>query len=497
MLPVSAEIGIRLPWVTVLLLAACAHTPSPPPRPPPLTGWRTLRTAHVRLRTDLPSADARTTAERLEILRAALQTAWSGHVETPGTTDAIVLRAPGELRTFTEWSGVATITPRGPLLVTAGSVFEFGDLSPDLPLLAHEMAHDLDHRRMPGAPRWFDEGLASYLESAELLDAGRVRFGAMGRADLEQARAEPLIPLDTVVVTRWESLDPPAVMALYRSARLWVQALRTEEADRMRALEAALAAGVPWRVAWADARRGLDVARLEEALHRWLRAGELPTELHRFAAPPTAVTEGPLPPWGVHVAQAELWAAGISPTNAADRTHRVRAELEAAATAAPEEPLPRVLLAELEADPDLQRAAAERLRQTYPRSPDAAVFLARVLRDQGGPVEGRRGTMLDAVALAPDDVDALTASALEEARAGDYGRAFAGLRRAETVAPWSPTVHLARASILASIGDCQEAADAVQRALDVLSDAPSPDEVAALVRERHRVQASCRAAARH
>ncbi|MGZ6081644.1 MAG: hypothetical protein ACXWK4_12580, partial [Myxococcaceae bacterium] len=114
------------------LAVGCAHAPPLAPHRPPLTGWRTLRTAHVRLRTDLPSADARTTVERLEVLRAALQTAWFVPEETPGTTEAIVLRDGAELRTFTEWSGVATVTARGPLLVTAGSPFQFGDVSPDL-----------------------------------------------------------------------------------------------------------------------------------------------------------------------------------------------------------------------------------------------------------------------------------------------------------------------------------------------------------------------------
>ena len=391
---------------------------------------------------------------------------------------------------------MATITARGPLLVTAGSPTSFGDLSPDHTLLAHEMAHDLDHRRMPGAPRWFDEGLASYLESAELIDANRVRLGAIRRDDLDDARARPLIPLDTVVLTAWETLDRPAALELYRSARLWVQLLRAEEPGRMRRLEAALRIGVPWRVAWAEARRGLDLERLEEALGRWLRAGTFPTEVHRFEVPPTSIAERPLARWEVHVVQAELWSAGISPAGTDDRARRVRAELEAAAAAAPDEPLPRVLLADLETQPDRRLTDAEALRQRYPRSADAAVFLARVLREQGGPVEGRRGAMIDAVVLAPNDVDALTGHALEEARAHDFTRAFETLHRAEALAPWNPTVYVTRASILASLGECQEAVAAVQRALDVLGDAPSPDQIGVLVHERTRLQASCLPAAR-
>ena len=136
-----------------------------------------------------------------------------------------------------------------------------------------------------------------------------------------------------------------------------------------------------------------------------------------------------------------------------------------------------MLLADLETDPDRRRNQAEVLRRSIPENPEAAVFLARVLREQGGPIEGRRGAMLDAVLLAPDDMDALTGHALEEARAGDFTRAFASLRHAETVAPWSPTVHVARANILASMGECQEAVDSAQRALDVLPDDPPPGDV--------------------
>ena len=474
--------------LSTLLLVGCAHGP----RSPPLTGWQELRSDHFRLQTDLPPDDARTTIERLETLRAALETAWSEPQDTPGKTEAIVLRDGSELRTFTEWTGLATLTRRGPLLVASGSSAAFGDVSPYLALLAHEVAHDLGRRRMPGAPRWFDEGLASYLETAELVDAGRVRLGEISREDLELARTRPLLPLDTLVQARWETESLPRLLEIYRSARIWVHLLRAEEPARMRALEAALRRGTPWRAAWADARRDLDTSRLEDALRRWLHAGDFPTELHRFSVPAPVSKERPLPPWEVHLAQAELWKAGRSSTDAEKRAARVRAELEAAAAAAPDQPLPRVLLAELETDPDRRREQAEALRRTYPQSPEAAVLLARVLRDDGGPVEGRRKAMLDAVVLAPDDVDALTAHAIEEARAGEYVRAFQSLRRAEALAPWNPTVFFARATSLASLGQCDEASDAAQRALDVLPDAAPAVDVQVLARERARVQASCR-----
>ncbi|HVP61467.1 MAG TPA: hypothetical protein VMT11_12955 [Myxococcaceae bacterium] len=478
--------------LAVLLVLGCVHEP----RAPALDGWRELRSSHFRLRTDLPAADARTTVERLETLRAALQSVWSDvdPVDAPGTTLAIVLRDRAELRTFTEWTGLATVSRRGPLLIASGKDVAFGDLSPQLALLAHEVAHGLDRQRMPGAPRWFDEGLASYLESAELVDPGGVRLGALPREDLEQTRTRPLVPLDTLERTPWETASLSELVEIYRSARLWVHLLRAEEPGRMRNLEAAVHRGVAWRVAWADLRRDLDTSRLEDALRRWLHAGELPTELRRFPPPPSGVDERTLAPWEVHLTLSELWTAGATSFDSGDPHPRARAELEAAARAAPEEPLPQVALADLESDPDRRRTRAEALRRAYPRNPDAAVLLARVLRDGGGPVDGRRTAMLDAVALAPDDVDALTAHALEEARAGELSRAFLSLRRAEELAPWNPRVFVTRAAVLAPLGHCADAVVAVQRALDVLPDVTSPGDVAALTGERARIQASCRPA---
>lgn len=479
---------MRALLATVLLLVGCTHVAS---RPPPLSGWRELRSLHFRLRTNLPAADARTTIERLETLRAALQTAWSDAEDTPGSTEAIVLRERAELRTFTEWTGLATGTRRGLLLIAAGSTVSFGDASPRLPLLAHEVAHDLDRRRMPGVPRWFDEGMATYLESVELIDAGRVRLGKIGREDLGLARSRPLIPLDVLARTPWETATAPALLEIYRSSRIWIHLLRAEEPARFRTLQAALRRGVPWRTAWTALRQDLDLDHLEDTLRRWLYSGEFPTELHRFSSPAGPMEERSLPPWEVHLAFGELWLVAGSSLEAGERARRARGAIEEAAAAAPDEPLPQVRLADLETDPDVRRERAETLARRYPRSAEAAVHLARVLRDQGGPLEGRRAAMLEAVVLAPENVDALTAYAVEEARYREFARASEALRSAEALEPWNPTVFLCRSAILASLGDCSGALDAVQRALDVLPDEPPPADVLALLRERERIRAAC------
>ena len=487
--------------LAALLILGCAHDP----RAPPVQGWRELRSTHFRLRTDLPEHPARTTLEKLETLRWWLQAAWSTGGDSPGVSNAIVLDQPAELRTFTTMPGIATTARDGPLLVTAGTETVFGDRSPWVQILAHEAAHELIRRRMPGAPRWFHEGLAGYLQTVVALDDHRVRFGfsPLDPSDPQGSLTSPallpprnLLSLDETASRNWETAPADALSDLYLSARLWVSLLRTEEPVRLRALEAALASGTSWRRAWEDLRRGLDVGRLQEKLWRLLQSGGWTSELRAFAPlPPAALrarSERLLAPWEVHLALADLWtmAARIRVSEASGP--RARAELEAAVAAAPDEPVALVRLAELETDPDLRRSRAEALVQRFPDSPEARVFLARVLRDDGGPVEGRREAALAAVTAAPDSVDALTAHAIEELRSGNASGALRSLARAEQLEPWNPAVFVARGVVLGGIGQCDQAADTVQRALDVLPDDPPLADVRTLIQERDRISRTCR-----
>jgi hypothetical protein len=496
--------------IVACLALACAHQR---PRPPPLTGWRELRSAHFRLRTNLPEGSARSTLEKLETLRWWLQAAWSTGGDSPGTTEAIVLSDPAELASFTPSPGIATISRDGPLLVTAGQPEGFlGDRSPAADLLAHEVAHELIRHRMPGAPRWFHEGLAGYLETIFAVDDRYVRFGILRAEQLywrplnlagqtqigATGNAVPLklLSLDETESRRWESASRDELNELYLSARLWVGVLRTQETPRMRALEAALAGGTSWRRAWAELRGGLDPARLQEKVY-WStqQSMNFPNEVRTVTPPPAQATRPGsgrlLARWEVHLTLADLWDMAARTSGGQVFASRVRTELEAAATDAPDEPLPQIRLVELEHDPDARRARAEALVQRFPASAEAKVFLARVLRDDGGPVEGRRQAALAAFAAAPDDVDALTAHAIEEVRAGNAVDALRSVARAEKLEPWNPVVFVAQALVLGSIGQCQDAVDAVQRALDVLPDNPPPRDVQALVQERERIARSC------
>jgi Flp pilus assembly protein TadD len=89
-------------------------------------------------------------------------------------------------------------------------------------------------------------------------------------------------------------------------------------------------------------------------------------------------------------------------------------------------------------------------------------------------------------------VDALTAYAIEELRAGNASGAVRSLAHAEQLEPWNPAVFVARAVVLGGIGQCDLAVDSLQRALDVLPDDPPPADVRTLIQERERISRTCR-----
>src|SRR5262249_50985668 len=146
-------------------------------------------------------------------------------------------------------------------------------------------------------------------------------------------------------------------------------------------LVATLGASAPCRGAGADAGPGGVAAsrgRLAHGVggrparprHRAPRGRTARLALRRNAAdgasallpssPPAARGEGCLPgPWEGPPPPAGLLGAAPGAAPAAGE----RAELEPAARAAPDEPLPRVLLADLETDPDRRLARAEELRK--------------------------------------------------------------------------------------------------------------------------------------
>jgi hypothetical protein len=248
----------------------------------------------------------------------------------------------------------------------------------------------------------------------------------------------------------------------------------------MRALEAALAAGTSWRRALGRLpTMGLDLTPIQEAMWREHAGGYLALRGPRRHSPaegrdPAEHRAAPRVLGKFHLCLADLWEMAARIRGSEGSAPRVRTELEAAAAAAPDEPLPQLRLAEVEPDLDVRRKRAGGPGPDIPRSAEARVFLARVLRDRRRPVEGRRET---ALAAAPPLRTTSTRSPRTPSRRLRSGNAAGALksvaraREARALEPGGlrrPGAGPQRNRPLRGGGR-----HAVQRALDVLPDNPS------------------------
>jgi tetratricopeptide (TPR) repeat protein len=449
--------------------------------------------------------------------------------DTPDTADVVVLGDTTELLTFTDWLGLTSVSGARPQIVTAaGNPSAFEDELPFTTVLAHEMTHVLARWRMPSAAPWFEEGMAGLFGTVQIHDGRLARFGELGvRAPFRssgrffvgsvpsdmsgtsvpssppadrfgpESGNDEVLGVDELDRLGWQFSTPESGGVAYRSARLWVQALRNRAADRARNLERALGAGGAWTSAWAEARRGLDVAALQKLVRTWATYEVLPAEEHSFSPPDVHSTERAMQPWEARCVRADLWLLGGATGQWADRVARARAELEAAAKEVPGEAMPRVALARLEPDPDARLALADATARAYPDSPEAAVFLAATLRDDPGERPGHAEATARALALAPDDPDALSAAAVEEARTGQVAAALQSIARAVNLAPWSPVVLRVQANLLAAAGRCDEALDSARRAENVLPHRAPAALVAAVHRDLDLIGRSCSRAPAH
>jgi hypothetical protein len=161
------------------LFAGCAHLRRAECTAHEGSAWREITSTHFRLKTNVDSNTAREVVLNLERWRKALLVgAWDGALDPPGRLDAILLHSREQLREFGDRDAPAFFTrdTEGPLVVLTGQQHLF-DASPHLEQLNHELAHYLSYYSLLRQPRWFAEGLATYLQTARRFDASQVRVG--------------------------------------------------------------------------------------------------------------------------------------------------------------------------------------------------------------------------------------------------------------------------------------------------------------------------------
>jgi tetratricopeptide (TPR) repeat protein len=432
--------------------------------------WREVNSPHFRISTNLGLRVARFTALELEQLRAALLLAWGGQVDPPGQVEVIVVRSNAELEEFTLGTPLEAFldsSGRSPLMVMAGEG-EFMLQQPEaLQVQAHELAHHITRYVMVRQPRWLTEGLATWLQTVQFSSLRRkASFGELHPGFAQYVRSHR--PLSLERLWAWEKypyLSPAEILPYYASSWLWVAYLRERHPQRFRDFMDRLARAEEPRRAWEEAFQG--VTGLEEDLRKYepQRGKQLTVELP-FIKPDFEVR--PLDCAEIHTLRARLFLRSPGPRSLRERLRLGRQELEEALKEDPTNVSAVLLQASFTVDPQQRLALARALVQARPGSGPAWSLLGQALQDSNAPAAEQEQALQRALALDPDDVDALVAMAWLHTEKGQTEEGLARAGRAVQLAPGRASTLEAYAALLFQAGRCEESLAAQQRAIGVL-----------------------------
>ncbi|MFO0584682.1 MAG: hypothetical protein U0229_20615 [Anaeromyxobacter sp.] len=424
--------------------------------------WRELTSPHFRLLTDVDPERARRIARDLEDVRATLARFMFGSAPAPEGRVRVIAFAEraqfdahspaGAAGWFTWSAGERTV------LVPAALAEDSREL------LAHELTHDLLDRVFARQPRWFSEGVATFLQSA-------------GRRD------EPLFGARPAGMARW--LTPfrgglgPLLLARgrldgaqYALSYALVHHLVTEQGPAFADLQARFARGEDPLRAWItvfprwnpfDDAAGRDLDRaVGQHFLPGVKVMRAPRREGRYA-----VEERPLSSGEVHALRLAIPAT--SHEARLDLTRELRAEAEEALREDPGLVLALGVLADL--DPARLPELAARAVKAHPEDALAWRLQARASTEPAAAEAAHR----KAVALAPEDPVVLNGAAGFLARAGRHAEALPLAMKAARARPGWPAILDTLAAALDGLGRCPEALTVQRRAAEAAGEQLSDD----------------------
>jgi hypothetical protein len=204
--------------VASLLLVSCVTPPRAPDEGGP--AWVQVTSEHLVVTTDLDPGRARAVSRELEVWRSAVTTAVFPDANAPEQRLEVIVLPFREFEVLMPYRfGFFTdLTNIGPVLL-------LGPSAPwDMPrAVRHELAHAVIDENIPNAPKWLHEGLAKYLETAEIDDAtGELRWGMRDSYTAIWYEAN-LLPVEKILDAREWELYPE--MRLEYSAGILVHML--------------------------------------------------------------------------------------------------------------------------------------------------------------------------------------------------------------------------------------------------------------------------------
>jgi hypothetical protein len=408
------------------------------------------------VRTVVGDAAARARVRRLDAARAGmLATVWPQARGTPGRIDVVALGGGGQVQAFLGPYLAGIRSARPPL----GSVLVTGDLRDDdsFGVLRHELAHELALWSMPFQPRWYGEGVATFLETLAY-DPGthEVRVGMIAKRHRETLAQLALLPArELFAARRFTHGEQGARFEV--TAWLLMQYLMNQMPQELASLQQRMARLEPPDQAWAAVMPALGPEALDRALEAYARRQQYWVAKVPLVVPEPVVNVRLMSDAEVHGVRAllyDLGAGGPDPAVIA----RIDAEvsesfrLEPGAIDASVEAF--YALASPQDAGRLATIAGAAVRAN-PQS-----WVAWVMAADAAPARApeRRKALERAVELGPDQPSVLSRVALLNAKEGRWAEALSFSSRALRLHAMTWELLALHAQALARTGHCDDAA---------------------------------------
>jgi hypothetical protein len=182
---------VALASLAAALAAACVTFPRAPDEGG--SPWLSIETAHFVLATDMERAPAEDLARMLEDTFKAMDYALetlpgSGLGNDTGSEPVLVVALKNDREREAVHKQLGGLFSAQALLAPAVSIGDI-DANRGIEVLKHELAHALLAKRLPRVPLWLTEGIAVYLQTAELdRDRQTIEWGVWNENDSRRLR---------------------------------------------------------------------------------------------------------------------------------------------------------------------------------------------------------------------------------------------------------------------------------------------------------------------
>ena len=465
------------------------------------SGWREIQGPHVVLRTDLGSGAAREAALAVERFRAQIIAAAWPRATLPAA-DQVEMTVFGNGLDFEHHFGrnLAGVFFHEipPFAVMYGHPDRWEHratlATPETTsVLRHELVHHLAASIYRRQPRWFAEGLASFLETVRTGEDGKtVVVGAVNLTAMQNYRSfRSLRVADALAWSgKLDGLPEAHIHGLYGLSWVMVHWLFNEHPEQFEQLQGLLARGIDPDKAWRIILPGLKAPDVDAAINQYISHGNYQEFLAPFTDPKPPLKEVALTEADVHAERARVALAAARSTGDRD-AHRKEAREELATALKIDPAAANALVLGFRLAEGKDRAAiARKLTETHPDDGRGWMLLADSLRD-GGATPEREAALRKAVELRPEDPNALNNLAWYHVQQGKPAEAGPLITRAIQIAPYDPLLLDTLAAVQSMLGRCSEAVASQARAVDALPDGISADRRRDFVERLERYRTRC------